>query len=85
MLPEDFEAERALIAAGLDFARAGGRRALVAMFQVTDPRFLRFQQAHGFLALASPYQILFRSYRPGIDRVWLHQRWYQTMGDMDFF
>jgi hypothetical protein len=81
----DGDAERALLAHAVTYARARGRRALVAWFPAPEPRFLRFQTEHGFLAHPSPYQFVFRAYRPGLDRRWLHERWYLTMGDIDFF
>jgi hypothetical protein len=82
---EDGDAERALLAHAVAYARAHDRRALVAWFPAPEPRFLRFQLEHGFLAHPSPYQFVFRAYRPGLDRRWLHEHWYLTMGDIDFF
>ena len=81
----DVDAEQALMAHSVAYARAHGRRALVAWLPAPEPRFLRFQTRHGFLAHPSPYQFVFRVYRPGLDRRWLHERWYLTMGDIDFF
>ncbi|MEM7305543.1 MAG: GNAT family N-acetyltransferase [Planctomycetota bacterium] len=81
----DEEAELALTAAAVDDARARRHRALVAWFPAPAPQFQRFQRAYGFFAHPTPYQLVVRNWRNGIDRRWLHERWYQTMGDVDFF
>ena len=81
----DRPAERSLVAGVLDAARAAGAGGLVAWFPAATSAFRRFQRDHGFLVGSTPYQMVFRSYRPGVDRAWLADRWFQTLGDADFF
>jgi hypothetical protein len=80
---EDGAAAASLLATAAQLAAARGRRYLLAMFAPSSPEFLRFQE-HGFRVRPTPYQAVFRSYAAGVDRQFLFDHWYQTMGDLDF-
>ena len=81
----DADADAALVAHALAYAERRDRRYLVGWFSSADPRFDGFQVTHGFAVKATPYQQLVISYTQGVDRAWLREYWYQTMGDIDFF
>jgi len=81
----DVDAERVLVDAAFAEVRARGRRGILAWFTAASPAFHRFQVDHGFFAVATPYQQVFRSWTEGVDREWLHAHWQRSMGDMDFF
>lgn len=82
---EDHEAETALLERVLREARRRERSHVVAWFPCCSPAFHRFQVSHGFFAKGTPYQECYRSRVRGVDRRWLDQHWFQTMGDMEFF
>lgn len=81
----DDAAESALIDHALQYARERRRTGLVAWFPSAGDHFHRFQTRHEFFARATPYQEQFSAWKEGVDRDWLQQNWYQTMGDIDFF
>ncbi len=81
----DEEVELALLHRAREFAASRDKGALLAWFPSASAHFHRFQVNHGFFARATPYQELFTSWQPGIDRDWLQEHWYQSMGDIDFF
>lgn len=81
----DDAAAAALLAAADEIAAARGRRAVVAWFRPCVAEFDGFQRRHGFRVVGSTYQVAFRPLRGGLRRVPLHERWHQTMADMDFF
>lgn len=81
---EDEEAEAALVHHAVGWARARGRDKLACWFPAMNPRTRRFQTGHGFYTYPTPYIELFRSYQNGVDRQWLYDNFYQTMGDIDF-
>ena len=82
---EDREVETALVRRTVADAVRKRRRGLVAWFPTRSIQFHRFQIDHGFVAHPSPYQEVFMSWADGVDRGWLYDNWYQTMGDVDFF
>ncbi|MHC4812751.1 MAG: hypothetical protein ACYTGW_16165 [Planctomycetota bacterium] len=81
----DCAAEHALVGRCIDAARQRGKRCVVCWFPTQCVQFHSFQVDHGFIAHPTPYQQVFMSWAPGVDRGWLHEHWYQTMGDIDFF
>ncbi len=86
LVPEDDrQAEQALIGAAVSRTRELERSHTVAWFPPPQRFFHRFQVDHRFFANATPWQQGVRWWVPGIDRNWLHEAWYQTMGDFDFF
>jgi hypothetical protein len=80
----DREAERALLQRVQQLAAADGRRVVMAAFAPGSPEFQWFQADHGFHVRVSPHQMIFRSFAAGIDRRFLFERWFLTMGDIDF-
>ena len=82
---DDREAEAALLSHAVQYARQHERRYLIMWLPTTSPVFYRLQTDHGLFGRATPYQEIFISYASGIDRGWLYNNWYQTMGDIDFF
>ncbi|MBL8752594.1 MAG: GNAT family N-acetyltransferase [Planctomycetes bacterium] len=82
---DDRQAERALIGGAVAQARAGGLDYVAAWFPHSMTWFHRFQVEYGFFAHGLSYQQVARTWIGGYPRPWLHEHWYQTMGDMDFF
>ncbi len=81
----DLDAERALLSAALRYARERERPYLVTWFSPACEALRRFQTEYGFFMHPTTYQCVARWNRPHVDRDWLHARWYQTMGDIEFF
>jgi len=81
---DDREAERVLLDALLEAARARGKPYLAAWFPLFLPEAQRWQQEFGFHARATPFQESYRCWAKGLGRRWLDENWYQTMGDIDF-
>jgi hypothetical protein len=82
---DDRDAEQALVAWVVAEAARRGHSHVVGWFPAPQLQFHRFQVDHGFFAQATPYQQGVRWWVPGITRRWLHEHWYQTLGDLDFF
>jgi hypothetical protein len=82
---DDRAAETALIQYALGETARRRKHYLICWFPVPRIQFTRFQIDHAFFAQATPYQECFRAFTKGLDRRWLDQHWYQTMGDIDFF
>lgn len=80
----DHAAEGSLLSTVADVAQAAGRPNVVAGFAAASPEFARFQRPHGFHVQRSPYQFAFRSFARGVDRRFLAERWFQSLGDLDF-
>ncbi len=81
---EDLETESALLAFAADWARAGKHKSLACWFPAMDTRTRRLQVQHRFYVHPTPYVELFRSRQSGVDRMWLYDNFYQTMGDIDW-
>lgn len=82
---DDPPAEAALIRHALDYARARQRNGLIAWFSTAGEHFSRFQTAHGFFARSGMHQELVLDPHNSLGRDWLHQHWYQTLGDIDSY
>ncbi len=81
---DDAEAETALLAHVVGLAQKR-QRPVLAWFPTPMIQFRRFQLEFGFTAMHAPYQQCGRWWSTRITRHWLHENWYQTMGDIDFF
>lgn len=81
----DEEAEAALVGEAMRWARRRGRQKLVSWFPAMNGRTRRFQVAYGFYLYPTPYIEIFTAYEIGVDRLWLYEHFYQTMGDIEFF
>ena len=82
---DDDLAERALIAHAVLQARSRGLDYVAAWFPHSMTWFHRFQAEYGFFAHGLTYQQVARTWVADYPRPWLHEHWYQTMGDIDFF
>jgi len=77
-------AERALLAAALEDARALGRVALVTWAPAPWRIARRLQAEYGFYMHPTSYQHVAAPFRRDLDRDSLHESWYRSFGDMDF-
>jgi hypothetical protein len=77
-------AEQALVGSALAEARTRGLAFVVASFPPATREFERFQVAHGFRVRLTPHQLVFRTYSAGVDRRFLFEEWFYTLGDFDF-
>lgn len=84
MVPRgDAAAARALLFAARRFARNAGRPNLAVSFAPSSPEYATFRAEHGFRAVNPEHRLVFRTYSAGIDRRFLTQRWFHSLGDMD--
>jgi len=81
---DDDESSAALLAALRDVADAHGRSSVALSTSTSRPEFTELQARHGFRAVATPYQFVYRSFSSDIDRAFLFENWYHSFGDMDF-
>jgi hypothetical protein len=77
---DDLEAELCLIGAMERLTVARGAGVLAALFNQSDPRFVRFQR-HGFLVSGSSYFLVIVTHKYTIH--WLRDHWFYTLGDTD--
>ena len=86
MVPhDDIDTEKALVAHLRWEAREAGKHFIAAWFSPTSIEFRRFQEVHGFTCRLSPYQETFRTFSRQVNRAFLFENWFQTMGDLEFF
>ena len=72
---DDRDTERALLAQSVTQARETGKKCVAAWFPASSLQFHRLQIDHGFIVRPTPYQQVFISWAPGVDRDWLFRNW----------
>jgi len=83
ILPDTDQAARfGLLAWFARRSRASGARELLALLPDTASEWLQFQRM-GFCVAPTPYVLAARCFHPALDREFLFQRWFYTLGDTD--
>lgn len=79
---QDDAARYALLAWFAQRGRASGARELIALLPDSAPEWLQFQRL-GFRVAPTEYILAARCFHPALDREFLFQRWFYTLGDTD--